>query len=227
MALGTFISGSLTQEVFQGTVGNTVTGNLATTGSLEVATTSQFDGNVTLVDGITITNSANTTGTSLWGASDKGAFFGATPIAIPANTVDYVTALVNLGLRASGGTAAATFPGIVSVGTQLVRSRQNTAVAAAGTNVGTATALGSADMTKVSSDGSGKGWILPTGVVGAAKIVINTTSTAGILYPATGGTINGLSANAGIVIGASKTTFLECTLADTWWASEMATNAAA
>lgn len=40
----------------------------------------KFYKGLTLLDGITVTNSANTTGTSLWGASDKGAFFGATPV---------------------------------------------------------------------------------------------------------------------------------------------------
>lgn len=36
--------------------------------------------NVVLTDAVTITNSANSTGTSLWGASDKGGFFGASPV---------------------------------------------------------------------------------------------------------------------------------------------------
>lgn len=49
--------------------------------------------NVTLTDGKTVANSANVTGTVLWGASDKGAFFGGTPATRPAAyTQTYSTA---------------------------------------------------------------------------------------------------------------------------------------
>jgi len=45
-----------------------------------------------------------TTGTIIFtAANQKGAFFGATPIAQPVNTTDLRTALINLGLLASGG----------------------------------------------------------------------------------------------------------------------------
>lgn len=58
-----------------------------------------------------------TTGSQIGtGATQKLAFYGTTPIVQPANTVDYVTMLTNLGLRATGGTAAATFPGNVVAG---------------------------------------------------------------------------------------------------------------
>jgi hypothetical protein len=62
-----------------------------------------FKKNLVLTDGKTIVNSANTTGTSLWGASDKGAFFGATPVVVPTSTTDLRTALINLGLYTTGG----------------------------------------------------------------------------------------------------------------------------
>lgn len=57
---------------------------------------------LTLLDGGTVSLGA-TTGTTLGGASDKAGFFGATPIVQPIGTTDLRTALINLGLYASGG----------------------------------------------------------------------------------------------------------------------------
>ncbi len=73
-----------------------------------------FSGTVTMADATDIAVDTST-GTKIGtGATQKLAFWNATPIVQPANTVDYVTMFVNLGLRASGGTAAATFPGALS-----------------------------------------------------------------------------------------------------------------
>lgn len=79
-----------------------------------------FSGAQTFGGGITMSDATNlavgtTTGTKIGTATaQKIAFWNATPIVQPANTVDYVTMLTNLGLRATGGTAAATFPGALS-----------------------------------------------------------------------------------------------------------------
>lgn len=71
-------------------------------------------GNVILGDAINLQFNT-TTGTKIAsGTTQKLAFWNATPIVQPANTVDYVTMLTNLGLRATGGTAAASFPGGIS-----------------------------------------------------------------------------------------------------------------
>ncbi len=60
-------------------------------------------------------STGTTTGTKIGTAtSQKIGLWNATPIVQPANTVDYLAGLVNAGLRASGGTAAAAFPGLVS-----------------------------------------------------------------------------------------------------------------
>ncbi len=73
-----------------------------------------LSGNLTLGAGNNlILDSA--TGTKIGTATtQKLALYNSTPIVQPANTVDYLAALVNLGLRASGGTAAAAFPGVIS-----------------------------------------------------------------------------------------------------------------
>ncbi len=77
-------------------------------------------GDIAATGHITITDAKNivldtTTGTKLGtGTTQKLGLWNVTPIVQPANTVDYVTMFVNVGLRASGGTAAATFPGALS-----------------------------------------------------------------------------------------------------------------
>lgn len=91
-----------------------------------------------------------------------------------------------------------------------------TPVAAAGTDVSNAGSLASANIAKVSSDGATKGVKLPTGVAGQFQIVENTTATACELYAASGGTVNGLSADASVVIPASKGVLCLCFAADTW-----------
>lgn len=91
-----------------------------------------------------------------------------------------------------------------------------TPVAAAGTDVSNAGSLASANFAKVSSDGATKGVKLPTGVAGQFQIIENTSSTALELYAASGGTVNGLTADASVVIPASKGVLCLCFAADTW-----------
>jgi len=102
-----------------------------------------------------------------------------------------------------------------------------TPVAAAGNATGNAAALGSANILAISSDSAAKGVRLVTGVAGDVVEIINTTATAAILYPASGGTINGLSADAGVLIPASKGTLAICTAADTWTTYDLAAKSTA
>ncbi len=111
------------------------------------------------------------TGTEIGtGATQKLAFYGATPIVQPANTVDYVTMLTNLGLRATGGTAAATFPGAV-VATSL------TSATSTGSGIGYATGAGGA-VTQASSRTT-------TVVLSKLAGAITLFSAAGSATPAT------------------------------------------
>lgn len=91
-----------------------------------------------------------------------------------------------------------------------------TPVAAAGSTVADAGQLGSTGITHITSDGATKGVKFPTGAKNDVHVVINDSSTAAELYAATGGTVNGLSANASVVIPASKGVIGFCTAADTW-----------
>lgn len=71
-------------------------------------------GTITMGSGINIATNTGT-GTIIGvTSSQRLGFWGATAIVQPANTVDYVTMLTSIGLRATGGTAAATFPGALS-----------------------------------------------------------------------------------------------------------------
>ena len=102
-----------------------------------------------------------------------------------------------------------------------------TPVAAAGSVTGDAAQLGNAKTVYVSSDGAAKGVILETGAAGMIKTVINTSSTACEIYPATGGTLNGASANASMVVPASKGVMCVCSAADTWKVYDMNAEATA
>ncbi len=97
-----------------------------------------------------------------------------------------------------------------------------TPVAATGSAYTDAAALGSANITVVSSDSAAKGVQLPTGVVGQFQFVINSSSTACEIYPATGGTMNGGSTNGSETIPASKGVMCLCTAADTWTVYDLA-----
>lgn len=83
-------------------------------GSGTITFQSVATGNIIIGDAINI-QSNTTTGTKIGTATtQKLSLWNATPIIQPANTVDYLAGLVNAGLRASGGTAAAAFPGLIS-----------------------------------------------------------------------------------------------------------------
>lgn len=92
----------------------------------------------------------------------------------------------------------------------------NTPVAAAGNAAGNATAIGAQDTVTISSDSAAKGVKLLTGVAGQVVTLINTTATACKLYPASGGTLSGLTADAPVTIAASHIVKCHCLAADTW-----------
>lgn len=102
-----------------------------------------------------------------------------------------------------------------------------TPVAAAGSTVADAGQLGSANVVTISSDGATKGVKLPTGQAGQIVTVINTTATACELYAASGGTVNGLSADASIVVPASKGVLCVCTASNTWTVYDLPAKATA
>lgn len=100
------------------------------------------------------------------------------------------------------------------------------ATGAAG-GVAGAAALGAANVVYVSSDGATKGVKFATGALGDWKWVLNTSATACNLFAASGGTINGGSADAGCTILASKGVLAFCSAANTWTVFDMTAHAGA
>lgn len=88
-------------------------------------------------------------------------------------------------------------------------------VAAAGSTVSDAGQLGAGNFVHITSDGATKGVKAPTAALGDFQYVINDSSTACEFYAASGGTVNGLSADASVVIPASKGILWQATAADT------------
>jgi len=121
----------------------------------------------------------------------------------------------NFDLSGSSGTFI-TSTGLNTLSGKVAQKVIATPVAAAGSSASDAAALGSANILTISSDSAAKGVKLVAGVAGDIVTIIATTATAAILYPATGGTINGGSANAGYLIPASKGTLCVCTATNTW-----------
>lgn len=144
--------------------------------------------------------------------------------------------IIATGLTASGS-AANTFAG--STGTFITSSGRNTLSgyttfkitaapsAAAGSTVSDAAQLAASNIVLISSGGATAGVKLQTGVAGDMVFVINTSATAAELYAASGGTVNGLSADASVVVPASKGVLCFCTAADTWTVFDMTALAAA
>ena len=79
-----------------------------------------------------------------------------------------------------------------------------TSISAAGSTQGTATAI-SKEINVVSTVASGAGVVLPTAVAGMAITITNTSANSLLVYPATSGIINSLSANAGYTQPAGAT----------------------
>lgn len=102
-----------------------------------------------------------------------------------------------------------------------------TPVAAAGSTVTDAGQLGSTNFTLISSDSAAKGVKLPTVAAGNWGVVINTSATAAEFYAASGGTVNGLSADASVVVPASKGLIWFATGADTVLAFDLTAAATA
>lgn len=100
-------------------------------------------------------------------------------------------------------------------------------VAAAGADVSDAGQLGAGNIVHITSDGATKGVKAPTAVLGDFQYVINDSATACEFYAASGGSVNGLAADASVVIPASKGIFWQATAADTLIAFDLPAKATA
>jgi hypothetical protein len=91
-------------------------------------------------------------------------------------------------------------------------------VSAAGTTQGTATAI-TADYVVVTSAtaGSATGVILPTAVAGRQVMVVNRSTTPIKVYPATGASIDGGSANAATDVGVNQFHLFQAASTTAWY----------
>jgi hypothetical protein len=121
------------------------------------------------------------------------------------------TTTINIGSAVSGATSTTTLNG-------LAVNSISAAVSAAGTTQGTATGLVSNINNVTVVTAAAAGVRLPTAVAGMRILVRNSDSADTLsIYPATGGTINALSANAAFTIIAGTTTELVATTATQWY----------
>lgn len=87
---------------------------------------------------------------------------------------------------------------------------------AAGTVQGDAVAL-AASLTAFATVGAGTGARLAAGVAGVPVMVFNGGANALLVYPAAGGQINALGANAAFSVGAGKSAIFVPTAAGQWF----------
>jgi len=188
-AIGIHANASSTVRFVHCIPGTLYSGNIAASGTFTAGGNATFGGTVGVTGDVTI----NTNRFTVTAASGNTLVAGTLTVA-----------------------GASAFTGAAAFGAYVTRKTTATPVAAAGTDLATAAALSASDVVAVSSDGATKGVKLLTGVAGQVKRIINTTTTACRLFPASGGTLNGLSADVAVVLPASKVVEAVCTALDTW-----------
>jgi hypothetical protein len=121
------------------------------------------------------------------------------------------TTAINIGSAVSGATSTTTLNG-------LVINSISAAVSAAGTTQGTATGLVSNINNVTVVTAAAAGVRLPTAVAGMHILIRNSDSADTLsIYPATGGTINALAANAAFTLAAGSTIELMATTTTQWY----------
>lgn len=206
---------SLTSPVTPSLGGTGTTTAPSAVGQLLIATSGNIYTPATLTQGtgitvgnasgaVTITNAGVTSNVAGTGISVSGAT-GAVTI-----TNSGVTAIAGTAnqIAASGSTGSVTLsipssfiaPGSVAVTTSLSKSI-STAVSAAGSTQGTATAL-TTDYNVVTTAAASTGVVLPTAAspFGREVVVVNRGANPLTVYPATGAQIDGAATNAGVVV---------------------------
>lgn len=88
-------------------------------------------------------------------------------------------------------------------------------ITATGTTQGTAAAT-TASTININGGASGRAIKLDAATVSEARLITNGTSTHKLVFPATGGTINGGATNASIVLEPYQSIVLHCTTAGDW-----------
>jgi sugar lactone lactonase YvrE len=202
--------------------------NITATGTLSVGATATFS---TTTGNIAIGNSQTSGSWTAGGASGTGTItVGQSTVNQTTNiqagaTASGSTKVMNIGTAGlSGSTTTIAIGSAVSGATStttlngLVIDSISAAVSAAGATQGTATGLVSNinNVTVVATGATGVR--LPTAVAGMRILIRNSDSADTLsIYPATGGTINALAANAAFTLAAGSTIELVATTATQWY----------
>jgi sugar lactone lactonase YvrE len=211
---------SAVTDVFNTTSNARVQGNLVVQSNAYVDGTLSVQGAISssstaVLNAITVANNSSITTAT---ASSSLSLSGGATTSGSTKTVNIGTAgasgsttAINIGSAVSGATSTTTLNG-------LVIDSISAAVNAAGTTQGTATGLVSNINNVTVVTAAAAGVRLPTAVAGM-RILIRNSDSLDILsiYPATGGTINALSANAAFTIIAGVTVELIATTATQWY----------
>jgi len=202
-ATGT-ITANTTQTLTFGSylTGTSFNGGTATTIAVDATTTNTA--NKVVARDTNGSFSANIITATLSGAATSATTAGTVTTAAQPNITSVgtltslaVTGNASAGNLSTGGALSVTgniSAANVTVSSYHIRSVQ-TAISAAGTVQGNATAL-TKEINVVSTVASGAGVRLPTAVAGMVISITNTSANSLLVYPATSGIINSLSANA-------------------------------
>jgi len=218
-----YVDGALTSQGSFTTANNiTVSGTASVAGSSTFSTTTGTIsiGN-SLTSGTWTAGGTSGTGTITLGQStvsqttniQAGATASGSTKAINIGTAGLSgsTTAINIGSAVSGATSTTTLNG-------LAVNSISAAVSAAGTTQGTATGLVSNINNVTVVTAAAAGVRLPTAVAGMRILVRNSDSADTLsIYPATGGTINALSANAAFTLAAGSTIELMATTTTQWY----------
>lgn len=166
------------------------------TSSLTLAVPSTSLSGLALTGDVTGTISAGSVATTLAASGVSANMYGSatqTPV-ITVDAKGRVTLVTNTTIVPTSLASGASTPGALQASA--------TGLTATGTNQGNALALTS-DINYFTTVASGTGAVLPTSAGGKTVYVINKGANALLLYPASSGTIDALSANTAISIPAS------------------------
>jgi hypothetical protein len=157
-------------------------------------------GNTALTLGATVTTVTGLT--SVTSTTFVGSLTGSATIA------DTVSNAAQPNITSVGTLSTVTITGNVNAGNIIATGYHirsvGTGISAAGTTQGTATAL-TKEFNQVTAVSSNQGVVLPTAVAGMAIVITNTSANSLNVYPASGATINTLSANAAVTQAAGST----------------------
>jgi hypothetical protein len=202
------------------------TSNARVQGNLAVQSNAYVDGNLVVQSNITSSGTATLNALSSSGTSSLATSTSTQTVSLGAGAttsgstktmnigtagVSGSTTAINIGSAVSGATSTTTLSG-------LVIDSISAAVSAAGTTQGTATGLVSNinNVTVVATGATGVR--LPTAVAGMRILIRNSDSADTLsIYPATGGTINALAANAAFTLAAGSTIELMATTTTQWY----------